>query len=177
MKSSTQLAIGAICASASVVTLMAQEAVRQAQVMSWEQGEVLFDQRDRITTIKVSPVQGSKDLALVTQDMPPGTGIPIHRHDRSEEILFIHSGSATVILGDEQILLNAGDIVYVPPGTYHGLENPQSSVQILGVVTPPGLEHAFREMFWHPGEPPKELSEHQRTAIGEKYDNLMPGPE
>ncbi len=155
------------------VSLRAQSSKPQPSVVGWNEGEVLLDRRGRTTSINVSPATGSTTLGLTTQDMPAGTGIPVHRHDRTEELLFIHSGEATMIVGDERIDVEAGTTIYVPAGAYHGLENPESNVQIVGIVTPPGLEQAFREMFWHPGEQPKILSEDELAAIGLRFDNVL----
>jgi len=157
----------------AVVNLYAQSREPEPSIISWNEGEILFDHRGRTNSINVSPVSGSVNLALSTQDMPPGSGIAVHRHDRTEEILFIHAGEATLIIGDEMYEVTAGDTIYVPPGTYHGLENPNSNVRILGIVTPPGLEQAFREMFWHAGEEPKILSGDELEAIGLKFDAVL----
>jgi len=153
--------------------LHAQPGDVEAYVVGWNEGEILLDGRGRTNSINVSPVTGSTKLGFVTQDMPPGSGIAVHRHVRTEEILFIHAGSGTLVLDDDRIDVKAGDTIFVPPGTYHGLENPDSTVQILAVVTPPGLEQAFREMFWHRDEQLKQLSAAELNAIGDRYDSVL----
>jgi len=164
------LAISCLLISATAAILRAQLPDSGPYIVGWNEGEILLDPRGRTNSINVSPLRGSTNVAFSTQDMPPGSGIAVHRHDRTEEILFIHSGEATLIIGEDRVPVEAGDTVWVPPGTYHGLENPDSRVQVLGVVTPPGLDQAFREMFWHPGEEPKVLSEDQLAAIGIRFD-------
>ncbi len=159
--------------SGTIAFLHAQTPENKPYVIGWNEGEILLDGRGRTNSINVSPASGSRNLGFVTQDMPPGSGISVHRHDRTEEILFIHGGEATLILGDERIEVGTGDTIYVPRSTYHGLENPDSNVQILAVVTPPGLEQAFREMFWPPGEEPKVLSKEELTAIGFRFDSVL----
>ncbi len=164
---------GFTLALSAIASLYAQSREPEPSIVSWNEGEILYDHRGRTNSINVSPLGGSANIALSTQDMPPGSGIAVHRHDRTEEILFIHAGQATLIFGDEKYEVTAGDTIYVPPGTYHGLENPNSNVRILGIVTPPGLEQAFREMFWHAGEEPKVLSEDELKAIGLEFDAVL----
>jgi hypothetical protein len=60
----------------------------------------------------------------------------------------------------------------VSPGAWHGIENPDGDLRIVGVVSPPGLDQAFREMFWYPGESPKELTPAQMSEIGDRYDSI-----
>jgi CubicO group peptidase (beta-lactamase class C family) len=45
-------------------------------------------------TIKIDPVTaGSKDFVAGTEDLAPGTAIPMHRHHHMEEIVMIQSGT------------------------------------------------------------------------------------
>ena len=61
--------------------------------------------------------------------------------------------------------------IWVPPGTWHGVENPDDHMHILWFVTPPGLDDFFRRMFWHPGEDPKELTADEIAEIEELHDS------
>ncbi len=140
-------------------------------ILAREEGEVLLDSKGRTTIVKVSPRTGSHLLAMGTQDMPPGSGINVHRHDRTEEILYISEGTGTVSLGDERIPVEKDTTVWVPPGTWHGVENPDDRMRILWFVTPPGLDGFFRGMFWHPGEDPKQLTAEDIAEIEELHDS------
>ena len=168
-----QLAIGCICVAVfmTVNQLKAQHSSADAYVVSWNQGEALIDGRGRTNSINVSPASGSVNVGLTTQDMPRGSGIAVHTHSETEEILFIHGGSATLILGGERIQVAAGDTVFVPPGISHGLENPNSNVQLVGVVTPPGQVGFFREISWRPGDKPKQFTPEQIREIAARYDS------
>ena len=141
-----------------------------AYVLGLDEGEILQDSRGRTTIIKVSPETGAIDLAWMTQDMPAGSNISVHRHDLAEEILFMHKGSGTFILGDDSVEVEEGATIYVPPGTWHGMENPDDDVHLVFVVSPPGLDSWFREMFWRPGEEPKALTPEQISEIERKHD-------
>jgi quercetin dioxygenase-like cupin family protein len=140
-----------------------------AYVVGWNQGEALIDGRGRTNSINVSPATGSINVGLTTQDMPPGSGIAVHQHSTTEEILFIYEGEATLIVGEERVPVKAGDTVFVPPGIDHGLENHDSRVRLVGVVTPPGLEGFFREISWRPGDEPKQFTPDQIQEIADRY--------
>ena len=141
-------------------------------VLKRDEGEVLSDNKGRTTIIKVSPETGSQLLAMGTQEMPPGSGILVHKHDHTEEILYITEGSGTLILGDERLHVDANTTIWVPPGTWHGIENPESHMHILWFVTPPGLDGFFRGMFWPPGEELKQLSPEEISEIERQHDSV-----
>lgn len=119
--------------------------------------------------IKVDPVNaGSTRLAMGTQLLPARSGIPLHRHEHEDEILFVHEGKGTGILGDERVPVEPGTTIYIPHGVWHGVDNTSDSpAQIIWVVAPPGVEGYFREAGVPPGTgckpiPPDELAEIQR---------------
>ena len=143
----------------------------EPHVFARGEGEVLMDSKGRTTIVKVSPQTGSRLLAMGTQDMPPGSGIIVHKHDHTEEILYVSDGSGTVILGDEQIQVEKDTTIWIPPGTWHGVENPEDRMHILWFVTPPGLDDFFRGMFWHAGEDAKQLTADEIAEIEELHDS------
>jgi mannose-6-phosphate isomerase-like protein (cupin superfamily) len=84
-------------------------------VLGWNGGELLTDSQGRTTSITVSPeTTGSTDLSFWTTEIPPDSNILVHRHDRTEEILFVHRGTGTLLLGDEQLEVREGATIYVP---------------------------------------------------------------
>ncbi len=139
-------------------------------VLARREGEVLLDAQGRTNIIKVSPATGASLLAMGTQDMPAGSSILVHRHDHTEEVLYIEEGSGTLILGNERIEIGAGATVWVPPGTWHGVENGNDHMHLLWFVTPPGLDGFLRSMFWPPGSPPKNLTPEQIAEIERQHD-------
>ena len=58
--------------------------------------------------IKADPVQGSKNLAFGTQQVPVGAGIPIHIHFEADEAFYILEGSGTFILDDARLPFEKG---------------------------------------------------------------------
>ena len=45
-----------------------------------------------------------------------------HAHS-TEEIYFFHSGTGTVVVGDEERPVGPGDVVEIPPDAYHTVRN------------------------------------------------------
>jgi quercetin dioxygenase-like cupin family protein len=119
--------------------------------------------------IKVDPRTGSAHLAMGTQQVLPGKGIQVHQHAQEDEILFVHGGEAVGIVGETRSRLEPGSTVYIPKGVWHGVENPAGEVNLVWVVSPPGLEDFFRDTRSTPGAPPKTLSAEQLEDIRRKH--------
>ena len=50
-------------------------------------------QDGRTMLLKIGPtLTSSQELFIATEEMPPGTAIPLHRHERHEEALFLIEG-------------------------------------------------------------------------------------
>ena len=60
-----------------------------------------------------------------------GFEVPLHRHSRSHEAIYVLEGSATLRLGDEQFDLEGGDYVSVPPGTAHSFASTSHRTRFL----------------------------------------------
>lgn len=133
------------------------------------EGEILQRGKGNTITIKVDPKTGSPNMALGTQKLDPGAGIPLHRHESEDEVLFVHEGSGVAILGDRRQVVEKGDTILIPHGVWHGVETRDQGIDLLWVVTPPGLEGFFREVSSVPGTPPRVLTSSQIEDIGRKH--------
>ena len=90
-------------------------------------GEVIF---------KVDPSRGSDNLSLGTQQMPPGAGIPRHRHTYMDEFIYILEGSGTVLLNDERLPIQKGDTIFIPKGSWHAFEKALVEIDCMGKRIP-----------------------------------------
>lgn len=99
-------------------------------------------------TILVDPANtGTTELCTLIQTLNPGAAVPLHRHDRAEQVLHFLSGRGTVVLGEHEVEANPGTTVHVPRGVEHGIANSgDSALSFLEATTPPGFERAFRAM-------------------------------
>ena len=119
--------------------------------------------------IKVGPATGSDNLALGTQQVPVGAGIPIHRHFQMDEAFYVLEGSGTFILNDVRHPLEKGGTIFIPKNAWHGFANPDQELLLLWIMAPAGLDGFFRETCSPPGAPPKQVTRELRDEIARKY--------
>jgi mannose-6-phosphate isomerase-like protein (cupin superfamily) len=65
---------------------------------------------------------GGVDISLIFVDTPPGGGPSRHKHEY-DEVLVIQEGRCTVVAGDEEREVRAGEVVIVPAGVPHSFTN------------------------------------------------------
>lgn len=146
----------------------AQAAAPQGYVIGPSEGEHLI-QRGGSIFIKVDPTKGSKDLAMGTQQVLAGVGIPIHRHVDMDEAFYVVDGAGTFILNDVPHPIQKGDSIFIPRNNWHGFQNPDRELVLLWIVAPPALAAFFHEFAAHPGAPPVQRTKEQMNDIARKY--------
>ncbi len=147
-----------------------EAATLRGYVLGTAEGEHLVHFRDHgKILIKVGSATGSNNLAVGTQQVTVGTGIPIHRHFQMDETFYVMEGSGVVILNDVRHSFVRGGTIFIPKNSWHGFENPDHELLLLWMVSPAGLDGFFRETCNPPGKPPKQLTREQINAIARKY--------
>jgi len=81
--------------------------------------------------IKVDPIKGSNNLALGTQQLPKGSGIPVHRHFYRDEAFYVLEGSGTVTLNDVRQSCERGGTIFIPKNAWHGFSSPDQELVLL----------------------------------------------
>ena len=119
--------------------------------------------------IRVGPATGSAGFALGTQQVPAGSGIPVHRHPEKDEAFYVLEGSGVFSLNDVDIPIEKGATLFIPSNAWHGFATPDRELLLLWVMAPAGLDGFFRETCNPPGVPPKQLTRDQIREIGRKY--------
>ncbi|MBS7642711.1 cupin domain-containing protein [Candidatus Bathyarchaeota archaeon] len=61
-------------------------------------------------------------VGLWDTTMREGEKATLHTHESYEELYYIVEGEAKVRIGDEELTVSRGDIVYIPPGVTHNVE-------------------------------------------------------
>ena len=142
----------------------------QGYVLGATEGECLIHFRNPGKIfIKVGSATGSDNLALGTQQVPVGAGIPIHRHFQMDEALYVLEGSGVFILNDVRHPFEKNGTIFIPKNSWHGFANPEHELLLLWIVSPAGLEGFFRETCNPPGVPPKHFTREQIKRIAGNY--------
>lgn len=92
-------------------------------VIRHDEGTALKVLGDAVT-LKLPSAQSPHGLAIVTVEVPPGSGTPCVTHATEEEVYVVLDGELLMHTPTEKHLLRAGDMVHLPPLTPHGYRNP-----------------------------------------------------
>ena len=77
--------------------------------------------------------------------VPPGRGVPMHMHDRDDELFYVLEGEITVAQQTNETVVAKGGCVQLPHGIPHAFRNVSSNHARILVTLTPGLE--CLEMF------------------------------
>ncbi len=101
---------------------------------------------------KAEPSETGGRMACVEVAVPPGAGVPPHRHESEDEAFYVLSGRVT-ISGDDceggAVRLEAGGFFFGPRGRVHGFRNEdgEAAARLLVVVTPgTGIAAMFADL-------------------------------
>lgn len=67
---------------------------------------------------------GGEQVLMCRVDYAPGTTVARHHHDESEQLVYVTAGEVTIVIGDEEHTLVAGDTAVVNRGVPHELHSP-----------------------------------------------------
>jgi quercetin dioxygenase-like cupin family protein len=144
----------------------ARAATSPGHVLGPDEGEQLVHFRN---PGRICIKAGSGNLALGTQQVPAGAGIPVHRHFRTDEAFYVLEGSGTFTLNDVPHPFEKGATIFIAKNTWHGFANPDRELLLLWIVAPAGLDGFFRETCSPPGLPPRQLTRDQVNEIALNY--------
>jgi mannose-6-phosphate isomerase-like protein (cupin superfamily) len=87
-------------------------------------------------------------FSLVEHLFPPhALAAPMHRHHDEDEFTYVTRGRIGAVLGDEEFFAGPGDLIFKPRGEWHTFWNAgDEPAACLEIISPGGLEQAFREM-------------------------------
>lgn len=91
---------------------------------------------------------GAKTVDLHMNILQPSTeeDSPYHVHERAENIYFILEGVLGARIGDELVMVQAGQAVYIPPGLPHAVWNAgDGEARLLELYSPPGPDFVMVE--------------------------------
>jgi mannose-6-phosphate isomerase-like protein (cupin superfamily) len=93
-------------------------------------------------------------FALVEHRLAPHVlAAPLHLHTREDEYSYVLQGRVGALLGDQEVVAEAGDLVFKPRRQWHTFWNAgDGPARILEIISPAGLEELFREFAAAGGE-------------------------
>jgi mannose-6-phosphate isomerase-like protein (cupin superfamily) len=95
---------------------------------------------------------------------------PLHRHTREDEFSFVLEGRVGALLGDQQVVVEAGDLLHKPRGQWHTFWNAgDEPARVLEIISPAGLEDLFRR-FGDAGYPEPEELVRMAAEFGAEVD-------
>src|SRR5687767_7272082 len=93
-------------------------------------------------TVRFSPDTEGAYVVLVGGFPPNDPGPPLHVHPNTDEAFYIADGDATFLLGDREVLVSGGSVVFVPRGRPHTVWNAgDSPVRGIILISPADAEH------------------------------------
>ena len=144
-----------------------------------DEGEHILTRRKVPITVKISKAKhGVDNISFCMEDMIPGRKMRVHKHLNNDELIFIHKGEGTLTLDEETIEVKTGDVIFVPRGTWHGLDNTGKENLLMAFqYSPAGFEEYFIENGTPVGMPAKERTEEEYAITEKKYGMVYKDPQ
>lgn len=109
-------------------------------------GEIMRDAEGRADRFMIGSKESGGGFSLVEHTVPPrAMAAPLHIHSREDEYSFVLDGRLGLLLGDDEVFAEAGDLVRKPRGQWHTFWNAgDTPLRVLEIISPGGLEELFR---------------------------------
>jgi len=144
-----------------------------------DEGEHILTRRKVPITVKISKAKyGVDNISFCMEDMIPGRKMRVHKHLNNDELIFIHKGEGTLTLDEQTTEVKTGDVVFVPRGTWHGLDNTGKENLLMDFqYSPAGFEEYFIENGTPVGMPAKVRTEEEYAITEKKYGMVYKDPQ
>jgi quercetin dioxygenase-like cupin family protein len=158
----------------ALVMLQAQGQPTKAQgglILRAEEGERVMRRWGYPAIIKVDPkTAGSQQFVAITEVVPPGQSIPVHKHPHADEIVILLRGSGVAIVGDTRKPIEAGSMMFATKGAWMGFENTGAEdAQVVGIFSRTGYEEYFRATSVPEGQKVTPFSPAELAEIRKKF--------
>lgn len=140
--------------------------------------QILTGRRKAPMNIKISRTHNGVDgISFCTEDIVPGRKLRVHKHLYNDELIFIHKGEGLITLDEEIIKVQAGAVVYIPRGVWHGLENTgKETLRMVFQYAPAGFEEYFIENGTRVGMEAKQRTPEEYAIAEKKYGMVYRDP-
>jgi quercetin dioxygenase-like cupin family protein len=133
---------------------------REPALLQADEGKIIRARGD-LYLFKALAAQTEGHYSLFEARHAAGGGVPLHRHQKDEEGMFVLEGRYRFQVGSQQLILGAGDFLHIPRPTPHAFEALEPS-RMLVIVAPGGFHERYFEDAWekiddiHNPPPPRE---------------------
>jgi quercetin dioxygenase-like cupin family protein len=133
-------------------------------------GETLREPDGSRNRFMVEAGESGGGFALVDQLLAPRRLVaPLHRHSREDEYNYVLEGRA--IVGDEEVIAEAGSLLFKPRDQWHTFWNAgEAPARILAIFSPGGFEQFFRDIAALEGEPTPDAMVEVASRYGIEAD-------
>lgn len=89
--------------------------------------------------------QGSRNMAVAWVEVPPGAEQRRHSQAECEQVYVIASGTGSMWVAGDEETVGAGDLIFIPPGSEHGVKNSGSEdlVYVTMMSPPVSIEELY----------------------------------
>ncbi len=77
------------------------------------------------------------DLSIIQERVPPGKSEILHYHERARQFFYVIRGTATLVVGNETVLLQEREGLEIAPRVPHQLRNDSSTDLEFLVISSP----------------------------------------
>lgn len=89
--------------------------------------------------------QGSRNLVVTWIEVPPGAEQRRHSQSECEQVYVVVRGSGRMWVAGDEEAVSQGDLVFIPPGSEHGITN--DGDEPLAYVTVMSPQVSIEELF------------------------------
>ena len=122
--------------------------------------------------LKLSPNNGTSGVALGEQTFPRGGTTGLHVHDHVSESFYVVSGRGLARLGDASEPIGPGDVLYVPPGGVHAIDDLDDDEPLVVLFFTPTPEIAEQMRAVHErlvSEPYRPITPEESAEFTRRY--------
>ena len=86
----------------------------------------------------------AKNLVFGLAGFPAGTLAASHVHQAEEEVIYILAGRGAILAGEQEIPLEPGVAIYIPPGLTHQIRADEpEQLKLVTLFSPPVVPGAY----------------------------------
>jgi mannose-6-phosphate isomerase-like protein (cupin superfamily) len=125
-------------------------------------------------TCRVSSASTRGEYCAFEFTTPPGQGVPLHVHQREDELYYILEGAYEIRCGSTLFVAEAGAMAVLPRNIPHAFHNAgKTPARALTVFIPGGFDHFVEELSRL--SPKDAEDEEKRNVIRRRYGIEMLG--